>query len=65
MYTLYHISFIKSNYYLTRNKVPKYARWIEQQPDDRLHNEDCGLIVMGPWGRGRMMDADCESQSSN
>jgi len=45
------------------NEIPSYARWIEQQPDNRLGNEDCGLIVMGPWGRGRMMDGDCESRN--
>ena len=43
------------------NLTPTYMRWIEQQPDDRLDNEDCGLVIMGSWGRGRMMDANCKS----
>ena len=43
------------------NKVPSYLRWIEDQPDNRLEDEDCGLVVMGPWGRGRMMDANCHA----
>lgn len=47
------------------NEVPSYLRWIEDQPDNRLENENCALVVMGPWGRGRIMDANCDSSNGN
>ena len=43
-----------------KNEVPSYMKWIDQQPDDRFRNEDCALLVMGPWGRGMFMDAQCD-----
>jgi len=45
------------------NEIPSYMKWVEGQPDDRFRNEDCAMIVMGPWGRGRMMDAKCDEKT--
>ena len=44
-----------------RDEPAEYVRWASTEPDNRNGLEHCGILVMGPWGRGRFVDGDCHS----
>ena len=45
------------------NEVPAYIKWVDGEPNDRFTNEDCAMLVMGPWGRGKLIDAKCDEST--